>query len=186
MSARLLALLLRLYPRAIRERYGDELLELSRELQARGDRGRVASVGDLLAGAWRVRLRRPARWVVIAAFTTIAVAVGVGIAVAASPGAGGPASAGSPRGDHHRVVRMAAVPSITVPCFVASGGTCASMPCTEFIAASDETVPVPVAPARVTPRRPTGRAGRAAPTGSPTRCTADPRVQPRSTVFVGG
>lgn len=37
MSSRLMRMLLKLYPRRIRNRYGDELLDLQSELEAQGD-----------------------------------------------------------------------------------------------------------------------------------------------------
>ncbi len=51
MSSRLTRTLLKLYPRRIRNRYGDELLDLQDELRAQDDVSRTHLIRDMLAGA---------------------------------------------------------------------------------------------------------------------------------------
>jgi hypothetical protein len=170
MSRQLMALLLRLYPRWVRERYGEELLELQRELRAKGDIGLLGSVRDLVAGALRVR---PRAWRVGCAGGLAAVA---GVAIAMSVAPGGPIGA-----RHRPVVRLAAVPKLQVPCFVSGGRTCSVMGCSEYVDAA-----VPEAPVRVRPA-PRGGPRRAVPVGGArVRCTTYPRVHPQPPVFVGG
>ena len=60
MSSRLTRTLLKLYPRRMRDRYGDELLELQDELRGQGDLSRVRLMRDMLAGALLVRPARRA------------------------------------------------------------------------------------------------------------------------------
>ena len=63
MNARLTRLLLRLYPKRIRDRYGNELVDLHDELRARDHISRSRLVKDMLTGAV---LARPARQTVLA------------------------------------------------------------------------------------------------------------------------
>ena len=55
MNSRLMRMLLKLYPRRIRNRYGDELLDLQSELDAHGDLSRTRLIRDMLAGTLLVR-----------------------------------------------------------------------------------------------------------------------------------
>jgi predicted permease len=57
MIERLYRVLLRLYPRAFRERFGPEMLATARELDRQGVRGRrrLRAVGDAMSTAWTVR-----------------------------------------------------------------------------------------------------------------------------------
>lgn len=69
--------LLKLYPRRIRNRYSDELLDLENELRAQGEVSRTRLIRDMLAGALLIRpTRQRARLV------TGAVLVIVGLAMA--------------------------------------------------------------------------------------------------------
>ena len=119
MSSRLTRALLKLYPRRIRDRYGDELLELQDELRARGDVSRMRMVRDMLAGAFLIRRGRRA-YLMIGAVLVIA---GIATAGAMIGGRGTdlPARASRPK------VRLA-VQSIVAPpsasCFVGGGASC--------------------------------------------------------------
>jgi hypothetical protein len=61
MSSRLTRTLLKLYPRRIRNRYGDKLLELQDELRAQDDVSRTRLIRDMIAGALLVRPARRRR-----------------------------------------------------------------------------------------------------------------------------
>ena len=78
MSSRLMRALLKLYPRRIRKRYGDELLDLQSELAAKGDLSRTRLIRDVFAGALLVRSSRQRAHVVIGA---VLLMVGLAIAV---------------------------------------------------------------------------------------------------------
>ena len=60
MSSRMTRTLLKLYLRRIRDRYGEELLDLQDQLQARGGVSRMRLIGDMLAAALLVRRVPPA------------------------------------------------------------------------------------------------------------------------------
>jgi hypothetical protein len=163
--------LLKLYPRRIRNRYGDELLDLEDELRAQGEVSRTRLIQDMLAGALLIRpARRRARLV------TGAVLVIVGLAIAGTiiggPGANSPARASHPQ------VRLAAQSLTAIPygsCFVATGSSCSLAPCTEFTGQTSVQDAVAHSRMPATQRRPrlTG-----------TRCAAYPHARPQHLVFV--
>ena len=95
MSSRLMRALLKLYPRRIRKRYGDELLDLQSELAAKGDLSRTRLIRDVFAGALLVRSSRQRAHVVIGA---VLLMVGLAIAVTtiSAPGTNPPARASHP------------------------------------------------------------------------------------------
>lgn len=80
MSSRLTRTLLKLYPRRIRNRYGDELLDLQDELRAQDDVSRTRLIRDMLAGALLVRPARRA-YLVIGAVLVIGGLVVAGAAI---------------------------------------------------------------------------------------------------------
>jgi len=84
MSSRLTRTLLKLYPRRIRNRYGDELLDLQDELRAQDDVSRTHLIRDMLAGALLVWPARRA-YLMIGAVLVIG-GLGVGGAAVGGPG----------------------------------------------------------------------------------------------------
>jgi hypothetical protein len=172
MSSHLTRTLLKLYPRRIRNRYGDELLDLQDELRAQDHISRTRLICDMLAGALLVRPARRA-YLVIGAVLVI----------------GGLATAGTIIGGHgtdspartsYFQVRLAAQNHYVIPygsCFVADGSACSLTPCTEFTGRSSSEGAVAYSNASAARRRPR-LAG--------TRCTAYPHVHPERPVFVSG
>ena len=123
-------MLLKLYPRRIRNRYGDELLDLQDELRTQGNVSRTRMIRDTIAGAVLVRPARQRAHVVI----TAAVIVVVGLVIAGTIiTRGGTTSRLRPAHPQARLVAQSveAVPYGT--CFVAAGSSCSIAPCTEFI-----------------------------------------------------
>ena len=173
MSSRLTRTLLKLYPRRIRNRYGEELLDLEDELRAQGKVSRTRLIRDMLTGALLIRpTRQRARLV------TGAVLVIVGLVVAGTiigrRGTDAPARASHPR------VQLAALVAQTeraMPntCPVAAGSSCSLTPCTEFIGRSsdEDAVAHSSVPTIQRARRVTG-----------TRCPAHPHAGPQNAVLV--
>jgi hypothetical protein len=120
--------LLKLYPRRIRNRYGDELLDLQDELRSQGNLSRARLIRDTLAGAVLVRpVRERARLVI----TAVLVIVGLTIAGSIIAGAGTSSPAHT-----SRLQARAAVPHVNAApygsCFVATGSSCSLAACTQF------------------------------------------------------
>jgi hypothetical protein len=171
MSSRLTRTLLKLYPRRIRDRYGDELLGLQDELRAKGDVSRVHLIGDMLAAALLVR---PARWVCL---TIGALLVIGGLAMAGAiitgRGTGTPAQASRPQ------VRLGVQSATANPyrtCSVAGGSSCSLVPCSQFTGQ-------PSAEAAVAYSSPPAARSRQRVTA--TRCARYPHVRPPRPIFVG-
>jgi hypothetical protein len=171
MSSRLTRTLLKLYPRRIRDRYGEELLDLEDELRAQGKVSRTQLIRDMVTGAFLIRLTRQR-----ACLVTGAALVLVGLVVAGTViggrGTDSPARASRPR--VHLVAQTAtAVPYSTCP--VAAGSSCSLTPCTEFIArpSGEDAVARSSVPTIKRPRRVTG-----------TRCPAHPHAGPQSAVLM--
>jgi hypothetical protein len=80
MSSPLMRALLRLYPRRVRKRYGDELLDLQDELSAHAGVSRARLIQDMVAGALVVRRVRSV-WLAISVALMIAVIVVLGVAL---------------------------------------------------------------------------------------------------------
>jgi hypothetical protein len=122
--------LLKLYPRRIRDRYGDELLDLEDELRAQGKVSRTRLIRDMLAGALLIRpTRQRARLVT----GTVLVIVGLAMAGTIIGGRG----TDSPARASHPQVRLVtrSLPANAIPyvsCFVAAGSSCSLAPCTVF------------------------------------------------------
>jgi hypothetical protein len=173
MSSRLTRTLLKLYPRRIRNRYGDELLDLQDELRAQDDVSRTRLTRDMLAGALLVRPARRA-YLVIGAVLVIG-----GLAMAGTIIGG--RGTDSPARTSYPQVRLAAQNPEVIPygssCFVADGSSCSLTPCTEFTGRSSSEGAVAYSSASAARRRPRV-AG--------TRCIAYPHVQPQRPVFVSG
>jgi hypothetical protein len=128
MSSPLMRALLKLYPRPIRNRYGDELLDLQDELRTQGNLSRTRLIRDTFAGAVLVRpVRERARLVI----TAVPVIVGLAIAgsIIAGAGTGSPAQTSRPQA-------RAVVPHVNATpyrsCFVATGSSCSLAACTQF------------------------------------------------------
>ena len=128
MSSRWTRALLKLYPRRIRSRYGDELLDLQDELRTQGNLSRTRLICDTLAGAVLVRpVRERARLVVAAILVMAGLAIAGSIIAAA--GTSSRRQTSSSRG-------RAAVPQVNAlpygTCFVAAGSSCSLAACTQF------------------------------------------------------
>jgi hypothetical protein len=181
MSSRLRRTLLKLYPRRIRNRYGDELLDLQDELRAQDDVSRTRLIRDMLAGALLVRPARRA-YLVIGAVLVIGGLATAGTIIGGR-GTDSPARTSHPQAQLNRTwilpgIRSAvALSPYLLTCWVADGSSCSLTPCTEFTGRSSSEGAVAYSSASAAPRRPT-RAG--------TRCTAYPHVQPQRPVFVDG
>jgi hypothetical protein len=154
MSSRLTRTLLKLYPRRVRDRYGEELLDLEDELRAQGEVSRTRLIRDMVTGVLLIRLaHRRARLV------TGAVLVAVGLVVAGTV-IGGRGTDAPARASHPRVQRVTqtitAMPNSTCP--VAAGSSCSLTPCTEFISrpSDEDAVARSSVPTIQRPRRPTG------------------------------
>jgi hypothetical protein len=180
MSSRLTRTLLKLYPRRIRNRYGDELLDLQDELRAQDDVSRTRLIRDMLAGALLVRPARRARLVIGA----VLVIGGLAVAGAAIGGLGAdsPARTSYPQAQLSRTwilpgVRSAVALPTGATCWVADGSSCSLTPCTEFTGRSSREGAVAHSSTSAARRRPR-LAG--------TRCTAYPHTQPQRPVFVSG
>jgi hypothetical protein len=177
-SSRLMRTLLRLYPRRIRERYGDELLDLQEELRAQGNISRARQIQDMLGGALLVRRSRGMRVVI----GTAIVVGGLAVAGAAISGLGTAARPGPIRAWLRAAVKSpSAVPHES--CFVSDSSSCSVTPCHEFVtriatetAGQPNETPVIGAGTKVAPGKPRV---------TQTQCTAYPRAQGRR-VFVSG
>ena len=170
MSSRLTRALLRLYPRRIRDRYGDELLGLQDELRAQGDVSRVRLIRDMLAGAFLVRPGRTYR--VIGAILVIG-GLATGGVIVGERGTDSPARASRPQ------ARLTVLGAVATPptCFVADGSSCSLTPCSEFIGQ-----PAVEAADNADRSRPHANA-------TPviaTRCAAYPHARSRRPVYVSG
>jgi hypothetical protein len=128
MSSRLTRALLKLYPRRIRSRYGDELLDLQDELRTQGNLSRARLIRDTLAGAVLVRPVRERARLLITAILVIAGLATAGSIIAAA----GSSSRTQTSGSRAR----AAVPHVNATpygtCFVATGSSCSLAACTQF------------------------------------------------------
>ena len=139
---RLLRLLLKLYPRRFRRRYGDELLDLQHELKAHAGVSPARLLVDLLAGALLVRPVRRTRLLIAA----VCVIAGLTIAGPIIAGRSAHPSAAYPQ------IRLTAkrIPATSASrgCFVAAGSFCSLTPCTIFVAqpASEGAVAHPSTP----------------------------------------
>ena len=185
MSSRLMRTLLKLYPRRVRDRYGEELLALEDELSARGEVSRTRLIRDMLTGAlliWPTRQR--ARLVVGAVCLVTAVAVaaviiggrGIDVSVRGSHSVARPAAQASLIQNRH-------APTIMVPmqqgvgCFVGAGSSCSLTPCSEFVGKTSTESAAAHGSVSVAQRRRRVTA---------TRCAAYPHVRPHHPVFVAG
>jgi hypothetical protein len=165
--------LLKLYPRRIRNRYSDELLDLENELRAQGDVSRTRLIWDMLAGALLIRPTRQRARLVTGAVLVIA-----GLAIAGTiigrRGTDSPARASHPQA--RRTAQY--LPLNPIPygsCFVATGSSCSLTPCTEFIGRSSVEDAVAHSSVPATQRRPRFTA---------TRCAAYPHARPQELVVV--
>jgi hypothetical protein len=175
MNSRLTRMLLKLYPRRIRDRYGDELLDLQDELRTQDDVSRVRLIADMLAGALLVRSARQRASLVIGAALVIG-GLAVGGAAIGGLGADSPARASHPWLVLRTVQHLDVMPG-SPTCFVADGSSCSLTPCTEFIAGSSTKGAVADgSPPATRPRL----------LLTTTHCTAYPHVHPQRPVFVAG
>jgi hypothetical protein len=171
-------MLLKLYPRRFRDRYGDGLLDLQSELRAQGEVSRTRLIRDMLAGALLIRpVRQRARLVTGAVLLTGAVLVIVGLAnsgtIIGGRGTNPPAQASHPQ------VRLTVPRAVATPptCFVTDGSSCSLTPCTEFIGRSSAEDAVASSTVPATRRRPRLK-GR--------RCVSYPHGRLQHPVLVSG
>jgi hypothetical protein len=165
MNERLVRMLLALYPRRIRDRYGAELIDLHRELEPHDVAGRARLIADVLVGALAARsARERARLATGLAVAAAAVAFGV-VALA-----GHAADTAAPR------LALVGVPVDGHTCFVDGAATCSLEACSQFIAGASVTDAVLDLSAPTDVRR----------RGQTPRCTAYPRTRPRARVFADG
>jgi hypothetical protein len=145
MSSRWARGLLRLYPRRIRERYGQELLDLQDELRARGELSRARLVRDTIVGAALSRSTRR-RAALGAALLAAALALAIGLA---------------PWGHTTRAVRALPVAQLAArspaplphqTCPVDGGGSCSAVGCAELVTSSAPTLTTTVSRATHTTR----------------------------------
>jgi hypothetical protein len=123
-SSRLTRTLLKLYPRRVCDRYGDELLDLHDELRADGELSRSRVIRDALAGALLVRTARQRTHIAISAtVVVIGLALTATIIVTRDPYS-------PPRPSLHRAPNVTA--SAGRACFAAAGSPCSQVACTQF------------------------------------------------------
>jgi hypothetical protein len=153
MSSRVTRVLLRLYPRRVRARYGDELLGLQDELRERGPLSRSRLVLDAIAGAFLARTLRQ-RTQLAAGVAVLIIAIGV---AATAHDRGTAVRASTPN--------LRAVPATS--CFVGGGSACSATSCAQFAAqgSAEDAVEYTHSPA-VAARRNLSSA----------RCATDPRA----------
>lgn len=184
MSSRLTRTLLKLYPRPIRNRYGEEMLDLKDELSAHGDLSRLRLIADMFVDALLVRPGRRVYSVIAAVLVIGGLAVG-GAAIAglgADPPAQQPSHPQAAASVPRRPPQPRHAPTITVPaqsgssCFVGDGSSCSLTPCSEFIGPRSSQGAVASGSPSAAERRPRS-AG--------TRCTAYPHRRSQRPVFVG-
>jgi hypothetical protein len=170
MSSRLARILLKLFPRSVRHRCGDELLDLQDELRDNGELGPAQLIADMLAGALAIRFARH-RAALLAPAVIVAVGVAVGLARIGSAGTASDAR------QPHFVARLTAVPATGRTCLVRAGSSCSLTPCSEYIARSAVDGMLADAPKSL---------ARGQDPNARTRCAASPHVRPTSPVFVAG
>lgn len=171
MSSRLTRTLLKLYPRRIRDRYGDELLDLQDELRAKGDVSRIRLIGDTLAAALLIRSARRA-CLAIGALLVIGGLAMTGTIIS------GRGTATPPRASRPQV-RLGVQSATANPyrtCSLAGGSSCSLAPCSQFTGQ-------PSAQGAVAYSSPP--ATRSWPRVTPTRCARYPHVRPHRPIFVG-
>lgn len=132
MSSRVTRALLKLYPRRIQKRYGQELLDLEDEMRSHGDISRLGLIRDMLAGAlviWPTRQRT--RLAALAVLGGLGLVVIGAVIIDRGPGSS------RRRGDPQFALVAQAVPVLpSRSCEITSGSSCSATPCTEFIAQS--------------------------------------------------
>ena len=180
MSSRTVGILIGLYPRAWRRRYGAELHDLVVEMSRRGERPGWRLGSDLILAAAGERLRGSRRQAAGAVLLLGVVAtVAVVVALGAHPGPS-TLTAQAPRPHshpHHRATRYRATAyrattPLGHPCFVGAGSACGGPPCRELIATARAVSP-------------TDAAHRAIPATTGSRCASGPDAHPH-TLFVQG
>jgi hypothetical protein len=134
MSSSLTRLLRRLYPRSVRERYGDELLDLQDELRERGEISRAGLIRDAVAGAILARSSGRRASVTVSVVTALAALALTGGLIAG----GGLRSSGSVSGAPVAIAKIASPPLPGHVCFL-SGSPCSLPACTEYVVVMNPT-----------------------------------------------
>jgi hypothetical protein len=179
MSSRLARTLLKLYPRWVRDRYGEELLALEDELSAHGERSRTRLIRDMLAGALVVRPTRHRVRLIIGAVCLATAVAGAALIIASRT------MTGSARRSHSAAIaslnRNRHAPTTIGPiqpggtCFVAADSSCSATPCSQFAGPTSTQDAADIRNASGTQR---GRRVIAE------RCAAHPQILPQPPVFV--
>jgi hypothetical protein len=131
MSSSFTRILRKLYPRPVRERYGDELLGLQDELRARGEISRAGLLRDAIVGATLARSRRQRASLTLAVGAVVAALVTAGVVL----GSAGLTPAHPPTLIPKRLIgTVFATPEPYHSCFTTtSGSSCSQVACTEFV-----------------------------------------------------
>ena len=183
MSSRLARTLLKLYPRRVRDRYGEELLALEDEMRAHGERSRIRLIRDMLIGALLVRPARRRLRLMMGAVCVVTAVAGVAVVLV------GHGFDVSSRGSHSstRLAALASLnrnrhaPTITGPiqpggtCFVAADSSCSTTPCSQFAGPTSTQDAAATGNVSAAQRRRRVVAE---------RCAAHPQVLPQPPMFV--
>jgi hypothetical protein len=131
MSSALTRMLRKLYPRHVRDRYGDELLDLQDELRARGEISRVGLLRDAIVGSMLARSRRQRASLTLSVGTGVAAVLTAVVLLA---------SAGLTRTHPQTSIpkrllgTIIATPQAGHSCFTTrTGSSCSQAACTEYI-----------------------------------------------------
>lgn len=130
MSPSLTRMLRKLYPRHVRERYGDELLDLQDELRARGEISRAGLLRDAIMGAMLARSGRLRASLTLFAATAAVGLVITGFLVVSA----GPTPAHPPTATPRRLAgTIIAKPEPYLCLTTESGSSCSQGACTEYV-----------------------------------------------------
>jgi hypothetical protein len=133
----------KLYPRQVRDRYGDELLDLQDELRARGEISRTGLLRDAIVGAMLTRSRRQRASLTL---TLMSVVAGLAFATSMITAATGPKPNRTPAAPWEvSIAKATSSPQLTPStaghsCPVVSDGSSCSLPaCTEYVEMNPQT-----------------------------------------------
>jgi hypothetical protein len=168
MSSPFTRMLSRLYPRHVRDRYGDELLELQDELRARGEISRVGLLRDAIVGAVLARSRRQR---ISTMLSLVALVAGLFLAGLMIVGSATLAPTHTPRTTPTGPIENAIVvpqlrPHSYQSCAVGDGSLCSVPACNEYVEmnpATGQFVAYGIEPANHRPAKATCAASRIRP-----------------------
>ena len=134
MSSSFTRMLRRLYPRRVRDRYGDELLELQDELRARGEISRTGLLRDAIVGALLARSRRQRATLTLSLVTVVA---GLCLAVLMIAGPTTLAPTHARPATHGEAIANATIPQLMPhsyrSCSVSDASLCSVPACSEYV-----------------------------------------------------